>query len=139
MRDIDHRIGVQLRPRRWHEERTTTTTEDINDSDHFRGARACDFAERAESSGTTDLTVICTAFTERFERYLRDLAAAVIGQLIKCFVGMIRECITHRADRLVVFESDRLAVASICLPVFPGAHQRMLENRQLIGIVADVV
>ena len=38
-----------------------------------------------------------------------------------------------------MFHADRFAVATMSLPMFPGAHQRMLQYWQLIGIVADVV
>src|SRR5690348_5865302 len=38
-----------------------------------------------------------------------------------------------------MLHADRLAVATMFLPVVPGAHQRVLQDRQLIRIVADVV
>ena len=44
----------------------------------------------------------------------------------------------HGADRLVVGQRDR-ALASPLLPVAPGAVQGVLEDRELVGVVAHVV
>ena len=139
VRDVDDGIGVQLRADRRHKKRTPAATKNVDDADHFSRACTSDLADRAESSGPANLAIVCAAFTQRLEQYFRNLAAAIIRQLIERFVGVFRERVSHRADRFVVFEPDWFAVAPVRLPVVPRAHQRMLENRQLIGIVADVV
>src|SRR6185436_3538645 len=51
---------------------------------------------------------------------------------------MSRESCPHAADGFVVWKIHWLAIA-VSEPVVPSAHQGVLENWKLIGIVADVV
>ena len=44
----------------------------------------------------------------------------------------------HRADRFVVAQGQG-ALASLLLPVRPGAVQGMLQDRKLVGVVAHIV
>ncbi len=47
---------------------------------------------------------------------------------------MMRKRVGHGADRFIVCNSYWLAVARCAGPVVPRAHQRVLQNWQLIGL-----
>ncbi len=53
--------------------------------------------------------------------------------------GMLGQRALQRADRLVVVEVDRLPRRAWSLPVVPHAHQRVLKQRQLVLVVAQVI
>ena len=54
-------------------------------------------------------------------------------------VRVPRQGLRHAADRLQVAQIDGAAIRVAALPVVPGAHQGVLQDRQLVHVVADVV
>ena len=64
---------------------------------------------------------------------------AIVGKAVVSFIGMLRQRVRHAADGAIVVEVDRARRAAMRLPIVPAAHQRMLQDRQLVGIVADVI
>ncbi len=61
------------------------------------------------------------------------------GRLLKRLLRVHRQRIPERADGLVVADVDGRGTLARPLPVIPGAHQRVLNERQLILIVAEIV
>ncbi len=98
-----------------------------------------DGTELAQLGGAPDPPVVAAAFGEGLEDSLRHQPVMVVRKLGVDFVGMPRERFRHPTHALVVTQVERFALLVIFLPAIPGAHQRVLKNRQLIGIVADVV
>ena len=63
---------------RWHQERTSTTTENIHDRYYFRRSRLGNRADIFQASWATNLTVIRPAFCQRFEYFLGNQPAALV-------------------------------------------------------------
>ena len=68
-----------------------------------------------------------------------DALLASVCQLSESFLGMPVECMQHAANGFIVYEVEYTACSSIVFPVRPGAIQRVLQDRQLVGVVAHVV
>ena len=64
---------------------------------------------------------------------------AVVGQRVVDLVGVVGERRRQAAGRLEVGEVDRAIVVAARGPGIPHPHERVLQHRQLIGIVAHVV
>ncbi len=64
---------------------------------------------------------------------------ALRGQAGEDLVGMPREGFRHATNRLVVTKVDRLILLVVPQPAVPGPHQGVLQDRQLVGVVAEVV
>ena len=76
---------------------------------------------------------------QRLEDPLGDLRAAGAARLVERLLRVLRQRIVNRADRFVVLDVDRRRRLAECLPVIPRPHQRVLHERQLIVVVAEVV
>src|SRR6185295_14804560 len=113
--------------------------EDIDDRDYLFLARLRDTADLVEAGRSANLTVVGAPLSEGLEHYLSDQKTAFIWQFGERFVGVPGQSAGHRSDGFVVLQTERFAVSTARLPVVPGTHQGVLEDRELIGIVADVV
>ena len=52
---------------------------------------------------------------------------------------MLGQRVGHCAYGFVLIQTYRLAITAVRSPIVPCAHERVLKNRKLIGIVADIV
>ena len=139
VRDVDHRRGAELNVGRRHQEAAAGSAKDVDHRDHFGLAGPGQLAEFLEPPRTAYAARIGAAVGERLEHLLGDELPLRRLELEIRLLGVARQRFRHRPDRLVVNQVDRLSLDVIRLPVLPGPHHRVLQNGQLIGIVADVV
>ena len=101
--------------------------------------RVRDRGDARELRRTANLPVVRSLLGEAFEQPLGDLAVPVRRKRPERLVGVPRQGLRHTADRLQVAQIDGTAIRIVALPVVPGAHQCVLQDRQLVHVVADVV
>ena len=63
----------------------------------------------------------------------------VIWQLFINFVTMTRQSFSHSTDAVVMIKIQGLFPIRIIEPIIPHAHQSMLQNRQLIWIIPNII
>ena len=64
----------------------------------------------------------------------------VVGQFVVGYISVARQGFLHGADGSVMFHIQRFVFSLVVLfPVFPCAHEGVLEDGQLVGVVPDVV
>ena len=82
------------------------------------------------------------SFAEAAE-LLKLVAAGSIRPVIGRRIRMEDVSFDYGAERYlktgVAIKPERFAIATMRGPVVPGTHERVLKNRQLIGVVAHVV
>src|SRR4030095_3658432 len=88
------------------------------------------------SGRATNASTAFVAGGERLKQTLSDFEI-LLAHSGNCFVGIARERIFDRADGFVMTQVQLRISAT--LPLFPCSHQRVLKDRQLVGLVPNVV
>ena len=146
MRDVDHRIRLQRRTGWRHQQRTAWTTEGFNDRFDLLGDGFQRFVERLTHGAefvqlrrAPDSSRVEPLVGEALEERFGDFSASLVGKLVVDLVAVLRERVRQAPDLFVVGDVERFVIAAVFLPVIPGAHERVLKDRQLVGVVPDVV
>ena len=139
MRDVDHGLRIQFDILPGHDKRTARLAVGVEYHSDLFGAAVHDLAELVHPGRTPDAPFVVTPFGDRLEEAHRELPTVVVGQIVVHLVGVQREGVVHAADRVVVRQVDRPGRVLIQLPLVPDAHQDVLEDRELVGVVPDVV
>jgi hypothetical protein len=84
-----------------------------------------------------DLAVVRAAFGQTLEHPHGELPPGVARQRRERLVGVARQRVGQTADRLEIAQLDWPSVRVARLPVVPRAHQRVLQHRELVHVVAD--
>src|SRR5690606_11189471 len=83
--------------------------------------------------------ILAALFCNSLKKTLAD-PLLVLRQLVVSLVRVERERFSHCSDRLVMFEVDRFGiVVAVFGPIRPRAHERVLKDRELVGIVAQII
>ena len=101
----------------------------------FDGARGQP-AEVFHRRGAPRLAAVRVGRPQRLEHTLQDLLGPRVGRahrVVQRFVGIVREGAFEAAARVVGVEPDAAVLFEL-----PAAHQRVLEQRQLVLIVAKL-
>ena len=77
-------------------------------------------------------------FGQRFEEFLGDPAMAIAGQAAENLLRMLGKGFGHAARGAIIVQIQRFGLVGR-LPVGPHPHEGVLEDRQLVGVVADIV
>src|SRR5882672_8460108 len=78
-------------------------------------------------------------FRKAPEYLLSEITGPLIGQLLVGFISVDRKRRSHSSDLVIVTNIQRFILMVIILPSVPGAHQRVLKNWELIGIVPHII
>jgi hypothetical protein len=139
VREVDDGFGVELSRQTRHEKRHAGLAVGIDDALDGLLARAHNLRQPGEPSRSANATVVGPFDGERFEGAICSRAVGVVRERGEDLVRVAGQRFRHAAGRLIVAEIDGLAVRVIQRPGVPGAHQRVLEHRELVGVVADIV
>src|SRR6185295_9979736 len=139
VRYVYQRIRVEPSPCRRHQKRFVFASKDFDNLNHFRFAGFRKSAEFFEFNRAANLSIVRSLFSETSEYLFSNLPASLVGQFVIGFVGVKRERRAHPSYRFVMLKVYRLIFSMAFFPVAPCSHQRVLKNRQLIGIVSHVI
>ena len=141
--DVDHLLRRELLAGRWHQEGAAGIAEHLDHLSQlrFRGLRQV--AEGGQGGGPADAPAVGGFVGEGLEQLFAEVLPPRgllprAGEFGVGLLGVGIEGMGHRADRFVVAQSQG-ALASLLLPVRPGAVQGMLQDRKLVGVVAHIV
>ena len=138
--DVHDRGGCQRLGLGRHEERPARVAEDLDHLCQRLGAGLGDGAEISQPGRAADTARVGGAVGEGAEHPSAQGTGGVIGQCLPGLLGVAIEGAGHRAHRrvFVVPQPDRAGTGAD-LPHRPGPAERMLQDRELVGVVADVV
>ena len=140
--DVDHRVGEQRLRHRRHQERAARLAEDVDHRAQLIGRALHHRAQAGQARRPAHPARIGGLVGQGLEEPFAELALTLAAQLRPGLLGMPVEGVGHRADRLVVTQLDRAALVSragIIDPTRPGAVQRVLQDRQLVGVFTHIV
>ena len=140
MGDVDDRVVVQGGGHRRHEEgdprRAIRLDHPMDDGLFHSGNRH----QLAEAGGPPDAAAIRATLGQRLEDPHRRRAVWARRQGIENFIGVPRQRLMHAAGRVVVLQVEgRHTALRAPLPQIPGAQERVLQHRQLVLVVLDIV
>ena len=121
-----------------HEEGAPWATESINDSEHHLIGFTHHFTEFTVSDRAANPSMTIHFFSQRLEQLFNNPPLTIRAQAKVNFVCMARKGLLHPAGGSVVTQVQ-LRISPISGCVFPGAHQRMLQDRQLVRIIPNIV
>src|SRR5262249_49935226 len=90
-----------------------------------------------QSDRSPDFTVIRPFLGQGFEKLFCGLLT-LLREIAKRLVGVEGKSTGHAADRLILLKVNWPSCARL-LPLVPRAHQRMLQDGQLVLAVANIV
>ena len=116
--------------------------EHLDDADHlgFRGLG--DRRQLGDRGRTPHAARIGERVGQRLEHRARQICRRAIARSVSWYASSacMRECVSQACRSLrMPAMSMRLAGLMMLRPVVPGPHQRVLQNRQLILVVAELV
>ena len=138
MRDVDHRVGAQRLSQRRHQERPAGLAEDVEHLLQLVSRGTGDGGQLVQPFRPADAAGVGAGVGQGLEEALTQPLLGRPLQLSKGLVGMHVERMRHATGRFIVGQREWAAGAG-GLPVKPGAVQRMLQDRQLVGVVAHVI
>ena len=148
VRDVEVGLGRHPLTGRRHQKGVARLAEDLGHRQHLVDAGAGFQRDIADPGQAPHFTAGGVGVGQRLEQPFGDQQAAgclhrrlAVGQAGQHLVGMAVQRLGHAAHRLglVVVECQRTVRAAPARPFVPGAHQRVLQDRQLVGVVAHVV
>ena len=130
--DVDHLFRREVLAGRWHQEGTARLAEKLDHLNHLRFRGFCKSAEVAQGGGPADAPAVGGLVGECLEQLFADALPqrwlhSRAGEFGVGLLGMGIEGTGHRADCFVVAQGQGV-LASLLLPVRPGAVQGMLKN-----------
>ena len=138
MRDVDDGFFCDVIFAAGHEEGAALPAEGVHHCADFVLVLLDDLAQLAELHRPPNAAVMIHLLGERLEEFLGDPAVLVGGQFGVDLVGVAAERLVHPAGGLVMVKVERTIRAAL-VPMIPRAHESVLKDGQLVGIVADVV
>src|SRR6266852_6764936 len=126
-----------LLPRRRHEGPAVAAK--LVDHADDRGFIGVDYGtDLAELGRPPRLTIVFALFRDPLKKSASYLATGFVEFFVS-FVGVTGQRACHCAGSFVVQKINRLGRRLAFGPGLPGAHQGMLKDGKMVGIVADVV
>ncbi len=138
VRHVDDGAGTQRHFLGRHEERAPRPAEDVDDRGHLVQARAGHRTDLGHGGRPADAARVRRRVGEDLE-HLRGDGLPPRIELAERLLRVLRERALQGADGFVVPEVERCLLPLLRLPPLPRAHQGMLQDGELVGIVADVV
>ena len=139
MGDIDDGVASQSDAVRRHEKIAGRRTENIDDSDNIGGGGIRDCGDTRDRHRPSNLSIVGPSLSEAFEQSRGDLAVPVGLDEGERFIRVPRQGSRHAPNAFQVIQIDRAEVRVMTLPVIPGTHQGMLQDWQLVHVIAHVV
>src|SRR5262245_55151801 len=117
---------------RRHEESTIFPPEAFNNLRNFLLSRVGDSTYLSQRHRSADLAIIRSLLGDALEQLLGDVTGPLVSQFVKGLlcVSIKRGC--HSTSLLIICQLDQVLL-------FPGAHERMLEYRELVLIVLHII
>lgn len=138
VRDVDHRVRVQRLASWWQQEGSTRLAEHLDRPGDFGRSRIRHLAQRAQRGRAANPPGIGRPVGQRLEDPFAEFPVTLALQLGEGLLRVLIQRVRHRADRVVVRQAQR-PHASFPLPAVPRAVERVLQDGELVRVVADVV
>ncbi len=142
VRQVDDRTRAERHWRRRRQETASLAPEHLDHVEHLSFGHTRHGREPFDTRRPPHAARIRHRVGQRLEQMLDEPAATVGDRFLVGLFGVPGQGVANRANRVIVLDINRrlwVGAAAGALPVFEGAHQRMLGERQLIGIVAKIV
>ena len=144
--DVEVGVGVHRLAGRWHQKGVVGVAERGGHVQHLVGCGVGHIGHIGQPGQAPHPPAVAANARQGLEQALGDPPAPrgggaihAQGQAGQHLVGMALQGLAHATGGLVVVQRDLAARRGAGLPLPPGAHQRVLKDRQLVGAFAHIV